>query len=653
MAVAPMTKILIVSHQSQVSDLLEALQREGICQILNADQALVSRDDPELKVDTARPRQIEERFHKLQRCISFLSPFAPGPKGLAAALAPRTVVNRAKFQEVVGDENTLHLMEDCEQVETALAQVRGELEGLEAKIQELQPWDALDLPLEQLFALRRAECITGYVSSGHLQDVEAGLLENGAALQVISTIGTKCACVIVCLKETVAEVHKLLRSAEYEPVNFLSMTGTIAENIAHYRDRLARARQRLSDLSRHTESLARDILKLQILQDHYRNLLDRENTRTTAPATQHTVVLEGWVKKRDIRRLERIIASFDAASLSQITPERDEDVPVEIENRKTIRPFEVITRLYGMPRYGGLDPTLFLAPFFALFFGLCLTDAGYGLIMIGVLAYFIKKMQGDKKLLWLLMICSGTTIVAGVLTGGWFGDAIQQFIPGLDSLRQKVMWFDPFESPLTFFALALVVGYIQLQFGLLVALGFNLKERNFIAALCDQVTWIVMLNCLVVFLAAKLGAAPAPLGTLCGRIALVPAVMILLFSVREGPVGGRLGMGMYNLFSTIFWMGDTLSYLRLMALGMVSGGLAMAINVIADIARDVPYGIGYVLMILILIGGHGFNLILSILGAFVHTLRLQYVEFFPKFFTSGGKAFEPLSRQYEYIYMDK
>jgi V/A-type H+-transporting ATPase subunit I len=509
------------------------------------------------------------------------------------------------------------------------------------------------MPVEQLAELRKAECITGFVSLGHIEAIEADLKEHGGALQVISTQSNKCACLIVALKENLAEVNKILRSAEYEPVNLTSMSGTIAENLTRTQDQLAQTRQRLSELSQRTESLARDILKLQMLQDHYGNLLQRENTRTTAPATQHTVVLEGWVRRKDYARLEQTVSRFDAASISQVTPEKDEEVPVEIENRNTVRPFEVITRLYGMPQYGEVDPTLFLAPFFALFFGLCLTDAGYGLIMIGALAYFIKKMQGDKKLFWLLLICSGATIVAGALTGGWFGDAIQQFVPGLNSLRQGLMWFDPFESPLTFFALALALGYIQLQFGLMVALGFNLKEKKFIAALCDQVTWLVMLNCLGVFLASKLGAMPASLGSLCGKIALVPAAMILLFSEREGTFFGRLGMGMYNLFSTIFWMGDILSYLRLMALGMVTGGLAMAINVIAGIAKDVPYGIGYVLMILVLIGGHTFNLVLNALGAFVHTLRLQYVEFFPKFFTGGGKAFEPLASRYKYIYINK
>jgi V/A-type H+-transporting ATPase subunit I len=345
------------------------------------------------------------------------------------------------------------------------------------------------------------------------------------------------------------------------------------------------------------------------------------------------------------------VAKFGASSLSTIDPAEGEAPPVEIENNNYVRPFEVITRLYGMPQHFEVDPTAFLAPFFALFFGLCLTDAGYGLIILAISLYFVTKMQGDKKLMWMLTMCAVSTVVAGALMGGWFGDAVQKFVPALGPLREKMMWFDPMVYPLRFFTLSLILGYVQIMSGLLIAFIHDLRRKLYLGAVCDRLTWLVMLNAIAAFAFAKAGKLPANLSGVFGWSALVSAVGIFLFSHREGGWGARLGIGFYNLFSALFYIGDVLSYLRLMALGLVTAGLAMAVNQISELAADLPLGLGYIFPVVILVVGHGFNLGINALGAFVHTLRLQYAEFFPKFFAGGGSPFEPLGKAYKHIYI--
>jgi V/A-type H+-transporting ATPase subunit I len=364
------------------------------------------------------------------------------------------------------------------------------------------------------------------------------------------------------------------------------------------------------------------------------------------------VLLEGWVKRRDFGRLKKVVGKFGATSVDKIDVAEGEVIPVEIDNNAAVRPFEMVTRLYGMPDHFDVDPTMFLAPFFALFFGLCLTDAGYGLVMVGIFAYIAKKMQGDKKLMWMLVICSVMTVIAGAATGSWFGNAIQEFVPGLDGLRKMVLWFDPLEKPMTFFVLSLGLGYLQIMVGIAVALGRNILRRDYVAAVCDQLTWLILLNSLAVFGAGKFGAINPSVAGVFGKIAIVPAIMIVLFSERDTGLGGRLGMGAYQLFSTIFFLGDVLSYLRLMALGMVTAGLGMAFNVIAKMAGDLLY-IGWLVGAIVFIIGHSFNLILSGLSAFVHTLRLQFVEFFPKFLAGGGLEFKPLSKGFKHVYVEE
>jgi V/A-type H+-transporting ATPase subunit I len=652
MAIAAMAKVMIVSHRSQASELLEALQHDGICQILNAQEAIVSKDSPELAATLQLPKDIEQLLSRLERSITFLTDYAPPQKGLASALAPRTVIPEQSYDQTIADSQIPKILEQSEQTKIQIERLNSEIENLDATLDQLAPWEHLETPVEEIGRMQQTTALAGLLPAQQLEQITEQLSELAAAIDTIAAVDNKYACIIVALNENLTQVQKLLRSAEFEPVNFEPMTGTVAELTEKYSRQLNESTTQLDHLHEQAALLAENLLKLQILYDHYSNLLQREQTRDTAPATESTVIFEGWVRQKDYPQLEKIVSAFEASTLAGIEAAEGEEIPVEIENTNAIKPFEVITRLYGMPQHFEVDPTVFLAPFFAIFFGLCLTDAGYGLIILAVSVYFIRKMQGDKKLMWMLTICSVATVVAGALMGGWFGDSVQKFIPSLEPLRQRVMWFDPMKYPLRFFTLSLILGYVQIMAGLLIAFLHDLKRKLYIAALCDRLSWLIMLNCVLAFALAKTGKLPSQLGPMFGYAALFSAAVIFLFSQREGGWPARLGMGFYNLFSAIFYIGDVLSYLRLMALGLVTAGLAMAVNQIAELAYELPF-VGFIVALLILVFGHLFNLGINALGAFVHTLRLQYAEFFPKFFVGGGVSFKPLEKNYKHIYIKK
>jgi len=651
MAIAKMTKVLIVSHRSEAAELLEQIQQSSVLEVLDAARTAVSKQWPELIVEAKKPKDIEELAGRLEKSVKFLEAHTKEKKSLLDALAPRTVIEEKQYSQIVSSEEVIRLLEQSEETANEIQKLETEKDNCLNILQMLKLWKNLKTPLEELTDSDRTRCFVGLVPDKTIENLKQQLSKT-AALQIVGNDKSLYASVVVCLKENAADIQKLLRSAEFAPVTFERMTGTAEQIIQQQTAKLGETKTELSRERKKAENLAGELFKLKILFDHYQNLLTREQTRALAPITTSTILLEGWVKEKDYPALESIVSSFSASTVSRIKPRDDEEIPVEIENKAIVRPFEVITRLYGMPQHLNVDPTIFLAPFFAVFFGMCLADAGYGLMMIVLAIFFLKKIQGDKKLMLMLAICAVATVIVGALTGGWFGDSIEKFFPALLPVRKKLMWFDPFKDPMKFFILAIGLGYFQILTGLFIAFVHNLKQKQFIAAVCDQLTWLVMLNSLVIFGASKAGVVPVQIGTICGYTALIPAVTIFIFSHREGGVGARLGMGFYNLFSSIFYLGDVLSYLRLMALGMVGAGLAMAINVIAKIAREIP-AVGLIVMILILVGGHIFNLLLAILSAFVHTLRLQYVEFFPKFLIGGGREFKPLSKEYKYTYVKK
>ncbi|UCF44206.1 MAG: V-type ATP synthase subunit I [Planctomycetota bacterium] len=656
MAITQMAKVMLVTHRSQAPELLEALQRDGICQILNAQQAAVTKDMPELAAAAERPKDLEQLLTRLEKTIEFVKHYARAPKGLLSALAPRTVIDESSYNKTVEDKQIPKIIEKSEQTKTEIERLNSESENLRTTLDHLSPWQSLETPVQEIGRLNRTTSLAALLPAQQIGKVRQQLTDLGAAIETVGSADNKYACIIVAINENLSDVQKLLRSAEFEPVSFEPMTGTVAELIGKYTGRLSETQEKLHLMYEQAAQLGKNLLKLQILYDHYNNLLNREQTKDTAPATESTVILEGWVKQEDYPRLDKIVSSFPASSLTTIKPAEDEEIPVEIENKNVIKPFEVITRLYGMPQRIEVDPTVFLAPFFALFFGLCLTDAGYGLVMVALSIYLLRKLQGDKKFAALMIICSLSTIVCGALTGGWFGDAIQVLnIPWLVRARAAILrfGFDPAQNPKIFFRLALAIGYIQLLTGILVAFFYKLRQRRITEAICAHLTWFVMLNCFAAyFFSTKHILVPEKYGQFFLRLAILPAALIVLFSHNEGGIVGRLGMGVFNLFSSIFYIGDILSYVRLMALGMVTAGLAVAINQFGVMASQVKY-VGPLLAGLVLIGGHAFNMGISALGAFVHTLRLQYVEFFPKFFQGGGRLFEPFSKQYTHIYINK
>ncbi|MBU4128815.1 hypothetical protein KJ582_01690, partial [bacterium] len=342
---------------------------------------------------------------------------------------------------------------------------------------------------------------------------------------------------------------------------------------------------------------------------------------------------------------------------------------------------------YGYPQYRAVDPTPFLAPFFFLFFGLCLTDAGYGIILSILSLIGLWKIKEGKRLFQLLFLGGLAAIICGALTGGWFG------IERIPHFLERIVLFAPLKDPMIFFILALALGFGQIVFGVIIKMSKELLRHQFREGLLGEGSWIVIfLGILFLILGSKMmGEEQAKrIGLwLLAFGAFNRVVLYGLFSKRK-IVGMGLGL-LFLLDGAKNFLGNVLSYSRLMALGLVTGVIAMVINIMAQVAfetpvikyfiiiivllvaivvakkfpkakyiiaisplviigavfKKIPIG-GYVAMLAILLVGHPFNLAINTLSGFIHTMRLQFVEFFPYFFEGGGRPFQPFKREEEY-----
>ncbi len=369
--------------------------------------------------------------------------------------------------------------------------------------------------------------------------------------------------------------------------------------------------------------------------------------------TKRTVTLFGWIAKHLFEPLERRLQDVSpATALLAVEPEPGEEAPVILRNPAILKPFESVTTLYGLPKATEIDPTPLLAPFFALFFGLCLTDAAYGLVLAIIMGMYVwkKKLSIDAApLWWLLMIGGLVTFVVSIPFGGWFGMSADQAPAFMTEQRADgLMWFKGqiwnlgvTDGILFFQNLALALGVIHLSFGFYMA--GHMKWRSGNKAEAFWVDWTTLL-----LLAACIGYFILPAAVqVYGLYVIYACVALVVWGKGYGsawylrPLLGLLGF--LNL--TMGMLSNTLSYLRLLALGLVTGALAMAVNLVAQqLGALFPPVVGVPVTIAIYLVGHTVNIALNVLGAFIHSGRLQFVEFFGNFFEGGGKPFSAFRR---------
>ena len=348
-------------------------------------------------------------------------------------------------------------------------------------------------------------------------------------------------------------------------------------------------------------------------------------------------VMQGWVPSKDVDHLKESLAKeMKAVTVLVEEAGKEDNVPVALQNRKSLKPFEMLTELYALPKYGDLDPTFIVGPLFLIFAAFMLTDAVYGLGLVLLGAIILKKFaKYDKGLKQIGIIITGMgslTMLFGVLTGSYFGDLPKYFF-GVSS-AELAFWKDPLADPLYFLILSIAVAVLYLNIGFILGMKEDIRKKDYKTMMRDRVLWFV-LQIGIALLA--LGINP-PLLFGVGLATLILALAVIGIVVMHGPLGL---LGISGL------MGDMISFSRLFALSLSTAGIALAVNLLANLVSEVPF-VGLLLAFLIFLVGHTFGFVMNSIGSFVHSLRLQFVEFFGRFYEGGGDKFAPLKEDRYY-----
>ena len=633
MAVAEVQKVQIIGHSPIKMEFLSSLQEQGLIQIERADF-----DGLGLNAPNKEESKIDHRLFQLSHVIEFLSKWKE--RGLAEKILQEKPKLSVSQRKEVLEFDYVSVLEEAEALEKTKKDILSRNQYLSREKSILKPFENLDIPIQLFKPTKLTEIMLGSVPLSGLEKLKEIQEKEELWLNVLRQGKRDVLVFVIYANEKKEEFEESLRDVSFNPFYFSETILEKAEKSDCVKDviekidlEIKKGEEEAGEIDKKAERLSLEYNeKLMLVYDSLLNERSKNKFSSFMGETKNVFFLEGWIQEKEIKSLKQKLESYkESVEYFFRPPLPDEEPPVVLDNPPAGKPFEIVTKLYGLPSKGTLDPTMYLAPFFFVFLGLTVSEAGYGfLVALLSLLYlkFAKPKGGLRLFVKLLAIVGVANIFLGSMVGGWFGFPVPE-----------LMVIDPLNDPLSFLILSLVLGFIQVWFGTLLRMITEIKQKKYLKAIFVQGGWLVLLPSLVMYLLTNT--------PVWGYVSIGGALGIVFFaSPNRNPILRFFG-GLYSLYDISRYLSDVLSYSRLLALGLATTVIAMVVNTLCESALGVPW-IGWLFAAVIFIIGHLFNLGISFLGGFVHSMRLQFVEFFSKFFDSGGQPFKPFELENEY-----
>ena len=653
MAIVHMKKLRLMVVRGQKDALLRDLMLLGCVQVSEPDALLADAEAAAvLRQESGNVTETRSELTRLNAALKLLDKYAPVKSKL---LSSRPEVTEREFLDVGAYRKELDAVAQLEALEADVRRYNGEEAKLRSSVEALRPWETLDLPLS-LGSTATTRITLGMLpASADFGEVQETLEEAAPESQMyeISTDREQHYVLLICMKNELPEALAALRTFGFTLANLGGTPGTARQNIDT-------AQQQIADVIRKREQAEAGIAAFAPHRDAFKLCIDRASVRLGRAeaeerlvGTESVVCMRGWLTAPEEEKLTAVLAKYDCAwDLADPTEDEYPEVPVKLKNNKFTEPLNMVTNMYSLPAYGTVDPNPLMAPFFILFYGIMMADMGYGLVMVLAALIALGKMKpkrGSKYFCELLLACGVSTFLLGIVTGGFFGNAVPTIVRmfghdvQLGILTSPLL--DPLKDTTTILIGAMVLGFIQLVTGMIVNMVMECRQGKVGDAIFNEGTWLVLFAGLALYV-LKIGNIAGVPVVLC-----IGGLMLLYGSGREAKGFGKVTAVFGALYNGLTgWFGDILSYSRLMALMLAGSVIAQVFNTLA--AMPSSGGVTVVSMlvfILIFLVGHALNFGLNLLGCFVHDLRLQCLEFFGKFYVDGGKPFSPLEINTRYV----
>lgn len=646
-----MQKVVIFGIKRQRRQVLDLLQGMGVLQIEDA------RGEP---IELGDIPNYEQVISDYEFAVSFLGRFMEEKSSLMENFTTRReTVLYGEMKRRIGNVIRLDIVSKVKSLEKELFNLDELEKGLDRERALLEPWVDMDVILSDLSASKNVRYFTGMVPEDALEKLKDAFDKQPATLHVVNSTKTGAYYVVIAVSADYADdAENVLLQNGFNPAKLPVVPRKPSEEIENINAAYNEMKNRREAVVQEARSLALMRFDVMLVHDYFMQRREALRAEKKAASTKYTFSVEGWIRKRDVVGLrEKLAAFFPEVVLVEISASAGEIPPVAIDNKPWVKPFEAVTNIYGFPAYNEIDPTPLLAAFFITFFGLCIGDAGYG-ITLSLVAYLFYKKVGSassaRKLLKLLIYGGVATTVAGILTGGWFGIEPVNFpaiLKPVQNFLMKIRIIDPLKNTLGMLALALSLGIMQVIFGIAVSFYIKIRNGNWWDGFLDDFLWIIYLAGLVfIGIDGIILSGRGEIGRVVIYTVVASAILLVLTQGRrhKNPFI-RVGIGFLSLYKTVGYLSDILSYSRILALGLATSIIAMVVNLVASMTRESIPLLGYIIMLIVLVCGHMFNIAVNVLGSFIHSSRLQFVEFFSKFMAGGGDEFRPFKRESKFV----
>ncbi len=663
MSIVKMKRLRLIGMQSERESMLRLLQHLGCVEI---DEPGDRKDDPDwaslTRPDTGALNEARDARSSVENALKALKKYGPKQKG--GLLTPRPVITEGELFDDAAYRTGLADAGQLVALERKISALYAEQNKLRTQKLALAPWLALDIPLETASTPEVAVSF-GTVAASTDLDAMDGALGAVTDLYELMRAGADNELkylVFLCHRSVEEDCQAVLKEYGFSRAALRGWTGTAAENDKRLDEQLADAARELESTIAQVGEYAAKKGALEQCLDRADQEIAREEARCRLLDSSSAFFLEGWVPVPDEKKLLEQLGQYTCCWETQDpAPEDYPVVPVKLKNNRFTEPLTTITEMYSLPAYDGVDPNGLMMPFYVFFFGFMFADLGYGLILAGACAFINHKVHpkgGFGQLIRLMIMCGISSAVIGFFTGGFFSDFLAQFTSML-GLSQPVIPFlsvpdgvtgvpgpllNVMGDPMTVLVFALAVGFVQIVVGMAVKFWMLCRRGQVVDAILDIGTWWVIF--------VGIGLFAAGIGNVAGYpVVLIIGCLMLLGQGRTakgfGKVTAIIG-AVYNGVTGYF--GDILSYSRLMVMMLAGSVIGQVFNILGAMpGGGMPPAIGIPIFFIIFIIGHAFNIGLNVIGTYVHTSRLQYLEFFKQFYEEGGRPWRPLNIATKYV----